>query len=312
MTQLPDRPDPGQLLIAAQYADRPHLRAVLDAILAALPGIGPATVQPRVTQVSLVGPRRTFAAVQAKTRQRVDLALRLAAGGAANGVELVRTTGADEFGVRIALRRPGDVDDAVLGWLRRAYAENAAPPPKKPATPRPQEKRDRRATILIAIEASDLPGARCRPDGSGYGYDNVHVGLCSPRSLSEGDVHLPDRPWTVTGVVRGDAPRARWEFEATVRHYDDGVDVSGPFVRGRRGSRAIGLAWGELHAGGRFALFRALGLHIDDIDPSLIAAASEPGRRLVARLGLTDHKGNPRCATVRPPDVTWSVERRAG
>src|ERR1022692_968746 len=94
MSQIPDRPDPGQVreagqavtgvltaeareLIDGQYADRPHLRPVLDAVLAALPGLGPVTVQARTTLVSLVTPRRTFAVVQARTRNRVDLGLRL-------------------------------------------------------------------------------------------------------------------------------------------------------------------------------------------------------------------------------------------
>jgi hypothetical protein len=73
MSQLPDRPDPGQVreagqavtsvltagareLIDGQYADRSHLRPVLDAVLAALPGLGPVTVQARTTLVSLVAP----------------------------------------------------------------------------------------------------------------------------------------------------------------------------------------------------------------------------------------------------------------
>ena len=55
-------------LIDGQYADRPHLRPVLDAVLAALPGLGPVTVQARTTLVRLVTPRRTFAVVQATTK----------------------------------------------------------------------------------------------------------------------------------------------------------------------------------------------------------------------------------------------------
>ena len=54
-------------LIVGQYADRPQLRPILDAVLAALPALGPVTVQARKTIVSLVCPRRTFAVVQATT-----------------------------------------------------------------------------------------------------------------------------------------------------------------------------------------------------------------------------------------------------
>jgi hypothetical protein len=73
MPQLPDGyPDfltaeSGEL-IDGQYADRPQLRPILDAVLAMLPALGPVTVQARKTIVSLVTPRRTFAVVQATTR----------------------------------------------------------------------------------------------------------------------------------------------------------------------------------------------------------------------------------------------------
>ena len=80
---LPDHPDLAQLsrqareLVDGQYADRPQLRPILDAVLALLPALGPATVQARKTIVSLVSPRRTFAVVRATTKDRVDLGLRL-------------------------------------------------------------------------------------------------------------------------------------------------------------------------------------------------------------------------------------------
>jgi hypothetical protein len=108
--------------------------------------------------------------------------------------------------------------------------------------------------------------------------------------------------------VAGDAERARWEFEVTVHHREDGIDFGGPFVLGRRGQRHLGLVWGEVAADGSFELFRGAKLRLDVVDPALVLEASIPKRRLVCRLGLTDAKGNPRCATVRPPDIAWSAE----
>jgi hypothetical protein len=72
MPQLPERPTdpPAAQLIADQYADRPHLRPILDAVLAALPALGPVTVQARKTFVSLVSPRPTFAVVRPTLRPR--------------------------------------------------------------------------------------------------------------------------------------------------------------------------------------------------------------------------------------------------
>src|SRR5690606_10259670 len=66
-------------LIAEQFADRPALRPILDAVLVRAGYVGEVTVQARKTYVSLHTPRRTFAVVQATTRRRVALGLRLAA-----------------------------------------------------------------------------------------------------------------------------------------------------------------------------------------------------------------------------------------
>jgi hypothetical protein len=59
-------------------------------------------------------------------------------------------------------------------------------------------------------------------------------------------------------------------------------------------------------ADGGFAKFRRAKLFLDGVDPETAAAAVESGF-LVARLGLTDAKGNPLCAGVRPPLVAWSA-----
>src|SRR5216117_4489919 len=64
-------------LIDGQYADRPQLRPIFDAVIAIAVGLGDVTIQARKTYVSLVSPRRTFARVQPTTRDRVDLGLRL-------------------------------------------------------------------------------------------------------------------------------------------------------------------------------------------------------------------------------------------
>ena len=89
------------------------------------------TVQARTTLVSLVTPRRTFAVVQATTRNRVDLGLRLDTARPAGRLLAARDVGAAT--VRIGMSAPGDLDEEALGWLRRAYEENTAPPPRRPA-----------------------------------------------------------------------------------------------------------------------------------------------------------------------------------
>jgi hypothetical protein len=56
--------------IDGQYADRPQLRPIFDAIIAATAGLGQVAVQARKTYVSLVSPRRTFARVREGNRLR--------------------------------------------------------------------------------------------------------------------------------------------------------------------------------------------------------------------------------------------------
>lgn len=112
-------------LIEGQYADRPALRPILDAVLARLPAIGGVSVQARKTYVALVTPRRTFAAVQPTTKKRVDLGLRLAEQAPAGRLERAPSFGQSSMTMKIGLASPDEVDDEVERWLRRAYEENA-------------------------------------------------------------------------------------------------------------------------------------------------------------------------------------------
>ena len=320
MSQLPARPDVGQLrrqaremhpslltteaegLIAGQYRDRPRLRAVLDAVLAALPALGPVTVQARGTIVSFVTPRRTFAVVKATTKSRVDLGLRLDHTQPGGRLLPARDIGAAT--VRIPLTAPDEIDDEVLGWLRRAYDENAAPPPPREPARRPAPAL---GTLTVVIEGFDLPGLSCAPEPGGQVHQNIHVALTGPGN-DRPALAVPGSRWLAVEPARGDAPSARWQVPVTVRRDTDGFDFTGPFVRGDRTDRHLGLAWGDVPGDGTLRLFRGAKLRLVDIDPAIIEQAILPGRRLVARIRLTDARGNPVCARVRPPALTWSAE----
>lgn len=111
-------------LVDAQYADRAALRPVFDAILAAMSGWPDVDIQARKTYVSLVSPRRTFAIVQASTKKRVDLGLRLPDVEPAGRLLPAPSLGNDTITGRIALEQVEDVDAEAIGWLRRAYDDN--------------------------------------------------------------------------------------------------------------------------------------------------------------------------------------------
>ena len=289
-------------LIDGQYADRPQLRPILDAVLAALPELGPVTVQARGTYVSLVTPRRTFAVVQATTKSRVDLGLRLASARPEGRLREAKNVG--QATVRIPLSTPGEVDEEVLGWLRRAYEENTAPPPP----PRPARRQaPELGPLTVVIEGSELPGLSCQPDGEEPEHRNVHVALYT-RSKDQPTLAMPGNSWQAAEPVPGDSPAARWEMTVTVRQDGDGYDFSGPFVRGVRTDRHLGLAWGDLPGDGTLRLFRGAKLRLVEVPPGLIAEAMRPGHRLVARVRLTDTKGYPVCARLRPQYLAWSAE----
>jgi hypothetical protein len=292
-------------LIDGQYADRPQLRPILDAVLAAVPGLGEVTVQARRTLVSLVSPRRTFAAVQARTKDRVDLGLRLA-----NVPPAGRLREAKDLGpatVRVPLTAPGEVDGEVLGWLRRAYEENTAPPP--PRRP-PRRQAPVTGSMTVVIEGSELPGLTCAPERDQIVHRNVHVALMT-RGAGRPALTMPGNPRQATEPVPADAPAARWELTVTLRRDGDGYDFSGPFVRGVRTDRHLGLAWGDLPGDGTLRQFRGAKLRLVDVPDSVISGAMRPGHRLVARVRLTDANGNPVCARLHPPYLVWSAEPAA-
>lgn len=108
-------------LIEAQYEDRPALRPILDALVAAACELGDVVVQARKTYVSLVAPRRTFARIQARSRKQVDLGLRLS--GQKPGGRLQPSTIHESMPLQIRLQTPGEVDAEVMRWLRGAYEE---------------------------------------------------------------------------------------------------------------------------------------------------------------------------------------------
>jgi hypothetical protein len=276
-------------LIDGQYADRPHLRPVVDAVLAAAPALGAVTVEARRTLVSLVTPRRTFAVVQATTKNRVDLGLRLEGPDAPPAGARVRP--AKNLGpatVRVPLTEAADFDAEALGWLRLAYEQNTGPaPPRRKAAPRPKPEP---TALTLVIEGTDLLGRSSCAGPDGPVFRNVHLAVRST-SKDRQSLSTPGHPWRATEPVPGDAPGARWEIEVTLRRTADGLDFGGPFVRGDQTDRHIGLVWGDVRADGTFRLIHGAKLKFAEIDRALIEQATSPGSRLVARIRFTDPRG---------------------
>jgi Family of unknown function (DUF5990) len=167
--------------------------------------------------------------------------------------------------------------------------------------------------MRIRIEAFDLPGSRCgpSPDVPG-GYDGIMVA-----------VQRRNKPAELIGLTPGDAPSAVWDLDCAVTRTETGTDVRGPFIQGPPGARFVYLSWVYSDGskapsqpdpsggtgGSGLTLFRRAKLRLDAVPAAVMDAATERGT-LIGRLRLTDDKGHPLCASVRPPLIEWRTEKR--
>ena len=113
-----------QELIDGQYADRPNLVPIYERVVDELPSIGQVELQARKTYVALLSPKRTFASIQATTKARVDIGLRLDGVAPSGRLEVAKSIGQSSMTHKIGLSSPADFDAEATGWLRRAYEAN--------------------------------------------------------------------------------------------------------------------------------------------------------------------------------------------
>ena len=150
--------------------------------------------------------------------------------------------------------------------------------------------------LTIRIRGHDLPGIRCvgLPGIAKPAYEAVHVGVQRKRE--------------VVGLVPGDAAEACWDLQIEViPGRDGGLDFRGPWVHGKPGERFLYLIWGEIGADGELSMFRRAKLWPGTIGEELLTQAIESSAIIEGRLGLTDSRGGPLCASARPPTIQWSV-----
>jgi hypothetical protein len=151
--------------------------------------------------------------------------------------------------------------------------------------------------LQLRIEAHTLPGRRCAPGRDFPGVSGIEVA-----------VQRRDRPAELLDPQPGDARTACWAFDCTFT--PDG-ELRGPYVQNRLGGRFVYLSWSGRQPQEKTArMFRRAKLMLAQVPPQILAEARRRGA-LVARLGLTDAKGNPLCGQVLPPAVEWTADDRA-
>lgn len=150
--------------------------------------------------------------------------------------------------------------------------------------------------VSVRIRGDRLPGVFFpgRLGGDRCSDAPVHVGIQRGREVID--------------LVRGDQPEATFELHLDIApSAASGADFRGPYVHGKRGERFLYLSWGWLDAAGNFEMFRRAKLHLSTIDDRDLQRAFDTGGVIEARLPLSDCRGGPICASVRPPTLRWSV-----
>ncbi|MEY9942139.1 DUF5990 family protein [Streptacidiphilus sp. MAP5-3] len=152
--------------------------------------------------------------------------------------------------------------------------------------------------LQLRIEGHTLPSRSCPAASNGVGPDfpgahDVHVA-----------VQRRDRPAELLALQPGDAPSASWTLPCRVMPTGE---ISGPYIQNRLGGRFVYLSWVErLPDPQPPKLFRRAKLMLSAVPDDVLAEALRRGA-LVGRLPLTDPKGNPTCARVVPPLITWTA-----
>jgi hypothetical protein len=139
--------------------------------------------------------------------------------------------------------------------------------------------------LNVRIIGERLPGR------SFAGHTNVHIGV--------------QRGQEVVQAQPADATSVKFTFGIVLRETDDGgIDFRSPFVHGKPGDRFFYLVWGNVMDDGAFSRFGRVKLMLAAVPRGLVTAKTAS---LEAYLGLTDPKGGPVSAAVRPPAINWST-----
>lgn len=150
--------------------------------------------------------------------------------------------------------------------------------------------------MLVRIEGFNLPGRSCGPGPDlPDGHHNIHVAVQGRKGQQD-----------LLGPVPGDSASVAWELDCQVVSPPPAMDLRSPHIQGSPGKRFIYITWGVVGPTNPFRMFRRAKIWLNGVPDQVMGAACDHGL-LVGRLSLTDDKGLPLCAAVRPPRIQWSA-----
>jgi hypothetical protein len=110
--------DTGAVLDEIYSGPKTALRPIHDKLMAAIETFGPFEIAPKKGYVSLRG-KKQFAMIGPATNTQVEVGLNMKDVKATDRLRAVPPGGMCQYKVRLA--EPGEVDAALVAWLRRAY-----------------------------------------------------------------------------------------------------------------------------------------------------------------------------------------------
>lgn len=114
-------PTPQELLDSQYSGPKAVLLPIYEKVVAAAIEIGDdIRIEPRLSYVSLIR-KSQFGLIQASTRTRVDLGLKLPGVTPTHRLQAAGTFGSGQMSHRVALTSPEQIDAELIGWLRQAY-----------------------------------------------------------------------------------------------------------------------------------------------------------------------------------------------
>ncbi|HQR39693.1 MAG TPA: DUF5990 family protein [Blastocatellia bacterium] len=150
--------------------------------------------------------------------------------------------------------------------------------------------------LTVDVVCRDLPGITCSTRSGGVltTVARVHLGI------QRGEEVLDVTP----------ADRAEVVFHPTFRVAElagGATGFYGPFAKGTPTERFFYLSWLSREKNGCLAMFRRAKIHLSHLAWSVVEPAVRAGRPIRVELSMTDKKGEPLCASVRPGVARWIV-----
>jgi hypothetical protein len=146
------------------------------------------------------------------------------------------------------------------------------------------------ATLQVLFECHSLPRA------------GVPLAVCQRLGIQEGKEVIQDIPI-------GDQAEISFQFllQMEVEPVNETVIFRGKYVQGPRSDPFIYLCWGD-RLEGTWVQYGRAKIPLSAIPHQLIQRLLHDGSIRRARIGLTDSRGNPACATLKADHVEWIDE----